>query len=163
MRRLGISCFLGVLALLLVAAPASAGRVWCARDPIVRIDGTDVQVWVAIPDEFVPYVTDAVRVKLATPKGLSHQVLFTDTGFNNYGEDVRWGDAPPTTNGTKPLGVEVRVDVDQGKIDKAFGKGTQVPVQVIVNVGTTTKTFDYATTKNTKFTVDINAMATATP
>ena len=43
----------------------------------------------------------------------------------------------------------MRVVVDQRKIERDFGKGTVVPAQVIVNVGDTTQTFEYASTGNT--------------
>jgi hypothetical protein len=161
MRRFSVSLLLGALALLLVSAPASAGRSWCARDPIVRIDGTDVQVWVAIPDEFVPYVKDKVKVKFAAPKGSNRQIVFTDDGFNGKGEEISWGDSHPTTDGTKPLDAEVRVIVDQGRIDTAFGKHPVVPVQVFVNVGNVTQTFEYVSTKDNKFSVDLDAAVEA--
>jgi hypothetical protein len=85
-------------------------------------------------------------------------VSFTDDGFNGYGEEVQWADLPPTQPGVKgmPLTVEVHVIVDQGKIDKAFGKGVQVPVQAIVNVGATTQTFEYGSTKNNKFSLTVS-------
>jgi hypothetical protein len=158
MRRVSVSLLLGVFALLLVSAPAAAGRAWCARDPLVRVDGTEVQIWVAIPQEFEPYVKDKVKMKIAVPKGSSRQVLFTDEGFNGHGEEVNWGDAKPTSDGSKPMDIEVHVIVDQGRIDKAFGKNTVVPVQVIVNVGTETQTIDYATTKNNKFSIDLHTL-----
>lgn len=165
MRRFSASLLLGVLTLLLVSAPASAGRGWCARDPLVRIDGTEVQIWIAIPDDFVPYVKDKVKLKIAAPKGSSRQVLFTDEGFNGHGEEVSWADAKPTSDGSRPMDIEVHVIVDQGRIDKVFGKNTLVPVQVIVNVGAETQTFGYASTKNNKFSIDLQTLVdgAATP
>jgi hypothetical protein len=167
MRRFSISLTLGVLALMLMALPASAGRSWCARDPIVSLDGTPVQVWVAIPDEFVPYANGPIEVKFKAPKSIKERkVLYTDSGFNGHGEKVSWSDlkGASTINGLIPLEIEVRVHMDQKKVDNAFGKDTPVPVQVTVNQGETTESWiEYGTSRNTKFSVVVMAVEDTTP
>jgi hypothetical protein len=165
MRRIVIAALLGLLATLVVIAPAAAGVRWCARDPLVRIGNTNVQIWVEIPEQYTPYVKGPIQVTIAAPKNLSHQVLYTDDGFNGLGESVRWLGAKPVSAGARnvPLAVMVRVVVDQSKLDKAFGKHTNVPVQAIVNVGTVTQTFSYATTKNNTFNVTLSETVASTP
>jgi hypothetical protein len=160
MRRLVSAGLLSLLTMLLLLVPAEAGVMWCARDPIVTIDGTQVQVWVAIPEAYTPYVKDAVHVRFKTVKGLSRQLLYTDAGFNGHGERVDWGDVAPPADGSTPLVIEIQIPVDQKKLDQAFGKGTTVPVHAIVNVGATTTTFDAATTKTAKFTITLSEAVT---
>jgi hypothetical protein len=157
MRRFIVASLVAVLAALMVAAPAAAGVRWCARDPLVRIGGTNVQIWVAIPEQYTPYVKGPIQVRISAPQNLSHQVLSTDSGFNGLGESVQWTSAKPVSSTARnvPLGVAVRVVIDQSKLDKAYGKHVNVPVQAIVNVGTVTQTFTYATTQNNRFHVTL--------
>jgi hypothetical protein len=50
-RRRGLLAILvGLIASIVVAVPALAGVGWCRADPVVRLNGTDVQIWVAIPE-----------------------------------------------------------------------------------------------------------------
>jgi hypothetical protein len=81
-----------LLALLLLAAPVEAGRRWCARDPIVRVNGTQLQIWVAIPEQYLPFVNGPIRTTVLTPAGVTREVVYLDEGFNGYGEVVTWGD-----------------------------------------------------------------------
>src|SRR5688572_29304290 len=128
MKRLFTASALGLLALLVLALPASAGKNWCMRDPIVRIGGTEVQILVAIPAEFEPYVTDAIEVRIRTPRKYTREVLFTDQGFNGHGEEVSWNDLSDSGNGLIPLHVEVRVKLDESDLEDEFGDDTEVPV-----------------------------------
>ncbi len=171
MRRLFVSLTLGLLALTVFAVPAFAGsRVWCARDPIVKIDGTEVQIWVAVPDEYAKYVDDKIKVKIKTPKHQERQVLFLDEGFNGHGEEVDWRDLKDEDpfDGKTPIEVEVKVKFNKKQIEKdfgkehlkeAFGKDAQIPVMVTVNIGDLTQTYEtqvhYGTHKNTKFTLSV--------
>jgi hypothetical protein len=88
MRRRGIALALGLLAVLLLSAPAEAGRRWCARDPIVRLNGAEVQIWVAVPAEYEAAVSGPIQVRIAAPRGVTREVVLTDDGFNGYGEVV---------------------------------------------------------------------------
>jgi len=71
MRRLIWSTLLGVLTLLVIATPALAGKIWCARDPMVSLNGNDVQIWVATPAEYQSYVTGPIDFDILTPKRVS--------------------------------------------------------------------------------------------
>jgi hypothetical protein len=168
--RRSTALLLGLLALLILAAPASAGRRWCAKDPIVTIDGVPVQIWVAVPEEYQAYVNDAVDVKVKSPKGLERKVIFIDEGFNGHGEKVSWGEIKDENpgDGLIPVGIEVKVKFDMKRMEKEIGKQAleadlgkemQVPVQVTVNIGEVTETFEtvveYGTHKKTRFQVSV--------
>ena len=174
-RRISAALLLGLLTMLVMAMPASAGRAWCAKDPIVSIDGTPVQIWVAVPEEYQAYVNDRVEVKVKAPKHLKRAILFTDEGFNGQGEKVEWGDLKDEnlSDGLVPLGVEVKVKFDQKRMEKDFGKaaleaalgkGMEIPIQITVNVGEITDSYttqvSYGTHKKTKFEMTIT-IATA--
>jgi hypothetical protein len=98
---------LALLALLLLAAPVEAGRRWCARDPIVRVNGTQLQIWVAIPEEYLPFVNGPIRTTVLTPAEVAREVVYLDEGFNGYGEVVIWGNlrASPCRGDTCPRAV----------------------------------------------------------
>jgi hypothetical protein len=101
MRPCWVAAALGLLALLLLVAPVVAGRRWCARDPIVAVNGTQLQIWVAIPEEYLPFVNGPIQTTVLTPADVTREVIYLDEGFNGYGEVVVWGDlyAPPCRNG----------------------------------------------------------------
>lgn len=88
MRRVTVSLLLGLLAILVFAMPAGAGVTWCRADPIVRINGTEVQVWVMIPEQYQSAVTGPIDVAFQVPSGAKTAVVLTDSGFNGYGERV---------------------------------------------------------------------------
>lgn len=90
---------LGLLAMLVLAMPALAGRRWCAKDPIVSLNGTQVQMWVAIPEEYVQYVNGPIKMTISTPASVDREVIFLDEGFNGYGEEVRWADLTTSSGG----------------------------------------------------------------
>jgi len=90
MRKLLSATTLALLALLLLIVPAVAGKMWCQRDPIVRLNGRDVQILIAVPQDYAALVNGAVQVQVETPAGVSRELIYTDQGFNGYGEEVRF-------------------------------------------------------------------------
>ena len=120
---------LGLLAVLMMAAPASAGRTWCARDPIVRIQGTELQILVAVPEEYAPFVNGPVHVAIHTPSWASPELLFVDAGFNGHGETVIFSNLPgnPAYN---PSRTQINIDVVVPFAYDQLPRNTQVPVQV---------------------------------
>lgn len=117
---------LGLVALLVFAVPASAGVSWCRADPIVELNGKRVQIWVAIPEQYLDKVSGPIDVQINVPTSVSRKVVFLDSGFNGYGEKVTF----TTNNGTLMPGGSfymtfvVRVPMD--------GFWQSVPVQVEV-------------------------------
>jgi hypothetical protein len=85
MRRFTGSIVMAFLTLLLAALPASAGHEWCEKDPIVRLNGTTVQILVAVQAENQHLVNGPIAVEIATPRGTLREILFTDDGFNGHG------------------------------------------------------------------------------
>ena len=71
-------------------APAGAGRYWCRADPIIAFNGTPVQVWVEMPEEYQYLVNGPIRFEVTTPGWVESEVLFTDEGFNGYGETIEF-------------------------------------------------------------------------
>ena len=137
MRRSILCLGLVIIATLLVASPASAGRRWCARDPIVSLNGHAVQVWVAIPDEYVHLVNGPIDVQFETPAGMTRTVTFTDSGFNNHGEVVTFVDDPSASvnpQGSFKIRVRVSVPIDE-QLAKAELKTSRIATQVTVVEG----------------------------
>ena len=137
-RKIIVAVSLGLLAMLVVATPALAGRKWCARDPIVRLNGEDVQIWVAIPEEFVPTVKGAVQVKVYTPVGVSQELIFVDQGFNGYGEEVKFTTDEALTvraDGSFDVIVKAWVPINR-KLAKSLGAtrgGKTIPFRITIN------------------------------
>ncbi len=127
MRRLVISAIMPLLAVIFLAVPADAGLIWCKADPIVRLNGTDVQIWVAVPEEYQSYVNGPIDVEVQTPELVTREVIFTDAGFNGHGEVVRFTDLDGTVlSDAFPVIIRVTVPLDRSLL----GTEVAVPVQV---------------------------------
>jgi len=104
------AALIATLMLVLVAVtPANAGLVWCKSDPIVRFNGQTVQVLVSIPDSYVSKVNGPIRVEFKTPQQVERELVFVDSGFNGYGEDVSFSDIGDGF-GT-PTGYRIKIKV----------------------------------------------------
>ena len=131
LRRSIIGVFVSLLLLGGLAAPAGAGRGWCRSDPIIRVGNTVVQVWIAIPEEEQASVTGAINLVITVPRGTPREVLYTDPGFNGFGERITWVEvgAMPS-DGTLPVSVAVSVPT-------AGGRYLPMQVEVVPEVGST--------------------------
>ena len=77
-RRRGVLAILaGLMAALVISAPTLAGVGWCRADPVVRLNGTEVQVWVAIPEQYKSLVNGPIDVVVRTPAGVTREVAAT--------------------------------------------------------------------------------------
>jgi len=147
MRKYLMAITLCLLAVLVLATPALAGRKWCAKDPIVRLNGEDVQIWVAIPEEFVPAVNGPVEVKVYTPIGVNQELIFVDQGFNGFGENVKFTETEDLTvraDGSFDVTIRASVPVDR-KMAKALGAtrgGKTIPFQITVSTNGELVTYD---------------------
>jgi hypothetical protein len=112
----------GVLATIIISVPAFAGVSWCRADPIVRIHGYTIQMWVGVPEGYEQHVNGPISFKIDTPPGIERTVIMTDAGFNGYGETVTWGD----TWGQAKLTVKVPMN------QAALGTGVKVPVELTI-------------------------------
>lgn len=140
MRRLICSTILATLTMLLVALPAAAGMEWCEKDPIVRLDGTTVQILVAIPQQYERLVTGPVDVEIATPEGTKREVVFIDAGFNGQGERVHFVDEGRGTGQSLPVGIRVTVPLQ---------RHAPIPVQLTIIVGDNEPTIVHGTSAGT--------------
>lgn len=122
-KRLSAALLMGLLALILTAVPALAGVTWCRADPIVKLNGEEVQIWVAVPKEYASKVTGPIDITITVPRNVSTKVLLLDAGFNGYGEKVKFvksGSMLP--GGIIPMTVVARVPMK--------GVRATVPVQM---------------------------------
>lgn len=133
MRRLGVPVVLALLGLLVATFPAQAGLGWCLSDPVVELNGTQVQILVALPDNLADAVSGPITVNVFTPARVDREVVFTDAGFNGYGEVVRFHDTfgRVSDDGSFQATALVSVPIDWQKL----GGWTRVPVQVTVISG----------------------------
>lgn len=92
MKRRVMPFVVAFLLLALLVFPAQAGLIWCQADPVVELDGTNVQIVVSIPEDKQQLVTGAIEVDIATPGTVSRELISTDGGFNSYGEQVSFSD-----------------------------------------------------------------------
>jgi hypothetical protein len=139
-RKLFVAATLAALAALLVIVPASAGVLWCAKDPIVALNGSEVQILVAVPDDLQSVVNGPIAVRVATPDGVSQELVFTDAGFNGHGEVVAFATSRGAVNadGSFNARIDVAVPADR-KMLKDFGlKKGELPVLVTVVSGDVT-------------------------
>ena len=158
MKRRGLSLVLPLLALLVGVLPARAGESWCFSDPIVRLNGTRIQILVGIPEGYQPLVNGPIEVEIKTPDGTTRELILTDAGFNGHGEVVRFGDLDDDeARGAKAFTTKIKVRVPIDK--RRLAPHTQVPVRVditpenaapVVVVGTSADTTASLTIKSTK-------------
>jgi hypothetical protein len=95
-RRWMVGFLLGLSAMLFVVMPASAGVMWCRTDPVVSLNYKQVQVLVAVPDQYKDAVSGPVQVQIDVPSVVRTRLISTDSGYNGYGEKVTF----TTNNGS---------------------------------------------------------------
>ena len=97
----------------LTAAPASAGRSWCRLDPIFRLNGKKLHVYLSGSTALHDVVTGPTAVTLKVPnRGVESEFVWADDGFGGLGYDVSivgvdWLDVDP--DGDIAFEVEVLV------------------------------------------------------
>lgn len=130
MRRVAISILVPLLAVLCLVLPAQAALKWCKGDPIVKLNGAQVQILVDIPEEYLTLVNGPIDFNISTPKSVARQLIFTDSGFNGYGEIVRFTDSSSFVqiNSSFTAEIRVRVPVDESRL----GVAEVVPVKVTI-------------------------------
>ncbi|MDQ3703856.1 MAG: hypothetical protein M3437_01290, partial [Chloroflexota bacterium] len=61
---------------------------WCKADPVVRLNGTLVDVQIAIPPEYQLLVNGPTRFEIQTPRSVIRALYLSDPGFNLQGIQV---------------------------------------------------------------------------
>lgn len=138
MRKLLAAVMTGFIALFILAIPAAAGRQWCAKDPIVALNGHEVQILVAVPEEMQPAVTGPIHVFVVTHADVMQELIFTDSGFNGFGETVEFatrpgrGDIDEDDSFNARIRVSIQVDTSLLSMLDNVGNGDTVPIQVTI-------------------------------
>lgn len=134
-KKLMLAIAFGMLATLLLALPAMAARGWCARDPIVSLNGTEVQIWIAVPQDVMSLVNGPVDVVVRTPARVERSLVFTDEGFNGHGETVTFTNGPARIDamGSFSTDITVVVPLDLDRVLQETGS-LHIPVQVTIIV-----------------------------
>ena len=103
-----LALLLAAAVLLLLAPDAAAFRQWCRTDPIVRIGGKTVNIFVSSDPAILGRALGPTEVVIGVPKGVATEVIMTDDGFG-YGETVRFVQTPKprSKKGTGPIDVAV--------------------------------------------------------
>lgn len=78
--RLAVAVF-GLIALLVAAAPVSAGRAWCRSDPVLLIGGDVVDIQVLSSPEMFSAATGPIEMVVTVPRGTRANVVLNDFGF----------------------------------------------------------------------------------
>jgi hypothetical protein len=89
MRRFALIALAALLPLGFVAAPVSAGKGWCRSDPIVALNGVNLQFWIAIPLENQSDVVGPISITFLAPRSTKLALVSTDPGFNGYSESIQ--------------------------------------------------------------------------
>ena len=155
-RRLLLGSSLAMVLVFALGIVGQAGYSWCRADPIVSFNGTPVQIYVEIPEEYQSLVNGPIKFNINYPSGVTPEVLYTDDGFNGYGEEIRfqegqWSDSTHLIgdvdkdayysasyfwNGAGavyPIEFQAKVPVHRGKLRKQFGiHANDIPMRLII-------------------------------
>ncbi len=129
MRRLLVPILVLLLVTLIPVPHAGATAIWCKSDPVVRLNGTVVDMAIAIPLEYVLLVDGPVRYEIRTPRSTTRELLVTGPGFNGYGEEVVFtnGEGVVVDNQI-PTRILVTVPIDESRL----APGEVVPTELTV-------------------------------
>lgn len=113
MRRVSLprASLVALLAIVLLAsAPlASASIRWCKTDPIVEIDGREVNIFVFGERALKERATGPTEVTVTVPPHVQADLVSTDDGFNGHGERVTFETSKWLH--VTPDGVQIQVAV----------------------------------------------------
>lgn len=105
MKRLVLAVFPALLIFGLLAMPASAGVQWCRTDPIIAVNGEEVNVWLSIPQQWEAAVNGPSAFTITLPSDVDREVVFMDEGLNGYGETVTFVNSAPAGDGEFTVSV----------------------------------------------------------
>lgn len=122
----------GAMSLLLFALlvhPISAGKLWCAADPVVGLDQRLVDITIAIPVEYVLLVNGPTTIEIKTPPAVERAVVVNDLGFNGHGTAITFVNGGGAVK-ENVFSVEIRVHVPVDRSSLAADE--EIPLQVTV-------------------------------
>jgi hypothetical protein len=117
MKRVMLSIVIPLLVMLVSVLPVNAGLTYCKSDPIIQLNGTLVDISVAIPLKYVPLVNGPVSYEIQTPKSTVRELILSDAGYNGHGITVTFTDGGIEKNGWIPTKIKVRVPIDKSQLD----------------------------------------------
>lgn len=127
MKRFFLSTFIPLVAVLVLTTHVQALALWCKSDPVVTLNGTVVDITVAIPLEYVPLVNGPVYYEIQTPRGTARELILSDVGYNGHGAIVAFTDGGgAVTNNQIPTRVRATVPVDESQL----APGERVPAEL---------------------------------
>jgi hypothetical protein len=71
------------------ALSTEAARRWCVADPVLRIAGQEVHVYISSPPEMLQSATDKIRLTVTLPSLVSGKLIDIESDFGE-GYDVRF-------------------------------------------------------------------------
>ncbi len=98
------------------ATPAQAGIAWCRGDPVVMLNGTVLDISVAIPVEYVPMVNGPVAYTIQTPPSVTRAVLVADVGYG-HGSNIMFTDGAGAVKDTAfPVRIDVVIPINKAQL-----------------------------------------------
>ena len=94
-RLLVVFTLISMVATLGFAQPVGA-TLWCKEDPVVRLNGTIVDITIAIALAYVPLVNGPVEYEVQTPNGSRLQIIFVDSVVFGNVTVIRFSDEAVT-------------------------------------------------------------------
>lgn len=129
MLRRSIIGLVSVLVLAVGIQPVTAGKLWCAADPVVSLNQRLVDITVAIPADYLLLVNGPTSITIKTPRGVDGEVIINDLGFMGHGTVVTFVDGGGAIKENEfPVDIRVSVPVDTSGLPA----NETVPLQVMV-------------------------------
>lgn len=75
MKRLIVSIFIPLLAMLSLVSPAYAGKTYCKSDPVVKVGHRTLDVQVGTGLEYAQKVSGDILMEVQTPPGVEGEVI----------------------------------------------------------------------------------------
>lgn len=107
---------LAVVPALTLAGSASAGRTWCRTDPVLKIDGQVVDLFITSYPEMDEAASGPTQIDVLLPLGSEGSVQAVDRGFGGHGYTIAFGNS----NALAKSGghTQVQISVYQPAADK---------------------------------------------
>jgi hypothetical protein len=106
-----------LLAILLTNLPAHAAVAWCRGDPQVLLDGTLVEIEIALdaPPEYLLKFAGPTRYTIQKPAAVEHVLVPTEAiGMNPHGARVEFTDGGTVEGTSFPVTIDVVVPLNHG-------------------------------------------------
>ena len=116
-RRYVLSAIAGASALAVARTPADAARVWCRTDPVFKIDGQVVDVWVVSDVAMRSAASGPTTIALTVPANSTAECIAMDRGFGyGYAISIERSSSLMRTPDSTPVVVSVRVPSADGAL-----------------------------------------------